>query len=309
MNALLENAIIDEIKCDSDFIYVLNQANDLVHTEYKVLQSAWNEYFVPCMKMTYNGRIAIYYLTEGLKPLSSLVTDISPADFITISTNIIGNLIEIKNNGFLSFKKIDADFDKIYIDRETLKVKMIYLPINNVLYDEPGVFEDTIKTKLVECIANNDNVKDDFSCAFGYELDQKNLTLEELYSSFGKRLLPQEPSFFPPGSLEMGRNSHRAKMRLVAMDSQYDESVIVNKSHFVIGKRASEVDGVLTISKAISRVHCMIVTDNESYYIQDLNSANGTYVNNKRVYEGERIQIENGDIVRLADKEFEVVIN
>ena len=68
MNALLENNNITEIECGSNFAYVLNDNNLFLSTEYKVLQSRSGGCFVKCMKMTYNGEIQLYYLTEAYRP-------------------------------------------------------------------------------------------------------------------------------------------------------------------------------------------------------------------------------------------------
>lgn len=59
----------------------------------------------------------------------------------------------------------------------------------------------------------------------------------------------------------------------------------------------------------ISRIHCCIVQDGETYYIEDLNSTNGTFVNGKRLAPNSRIPLKNKDEVQLAVHLYEVEIN
>ncbi|MDD7280854.1 FHA domain-containing protein [Floccifex sp.] len=52
---------------------------------------------------------------------------------------------------------------------------------------------------------------------------------------------------------------------------------------------------------AISLEHCKIVCENDRYYIQDLKSLNGTYLNEKKVQR--KMRLKNGMIVRFANIE------
>ena len=73
MNILKEKGILAEMSCGSNFAYVLSDNTDFLSTEYKVLQSQTNSCFVNCMKMLYNGKIQLFYLSKALKPFSSLL--------------------------------------------------------------------------------------------------------------------------------------------------------------------------------------------------------------------------------------------
>ena len=58
---------------------------------------------------------------------------------------------------------------------------------------------------------------------------------------------------------------------------------------------------VRVLVKSISRQHAMIIAKDEKYFLSDLNSVTGTYVNNYQVSSGEIID---GDIIKLGDVEF-----
>ena len=85
--------------------------------------------------------------------------------------------------------------------------------------------------------------------------------------------------------------------------------LIVDKPEYIIGKNRAAVDGAVSFNKMISRVHCKVITAGGQYSIEDLNSANGTYVNHVRLQPRNPYPIKNGDIIRLANSDFQVLIN
>ncbi len=52
----------------------------------------------------------------------------------------------------------------------------------------------------------------------------------------------------------------------------------------------------------VSKRHFKIVEDEGAYYLEDLDSANGTYVNNERIEDV--VKLSNGDIIRVGNIEF-----
>jgi len=56
-------------------------------------------------------------------------------------------------------------------------------------------------------------------------------------------------------------------------------------------------------AEIVSRQHAMIHIETEKYYIEDLGSSNGTYVNNASVAKGERREINSGDVIALGKED------
>ncbi len=59
-------------------------------------------------------------------------------------------------------------------------------------------------------------------------------------------------------------------------------------------------------SDAISRRHCVIISNDQEVVVRDLNSRNGTYVNGERV--AEEAVLLTGDVLRVGPLEFEMMI-
>ena len=83
------------------------------------------------------------------------------------------------------------------------------------------------------------------------------------------------------------------------------EKISIDKPIFVLGKEEQVVDCVISNNGAISRRHLDLTTQNHHYFITDLNSTNHTYVNGSKIPENIQIEVFDGDILKLADEEFE----
>lgn len=300
MNRLLDKGLIKEVPSGSNFSYVLNDNGHFLATEYKVLQSQTNSCFVKCMKMLYNGKIQLFYLTKSLKPFSAMLPTMDAESFMTIITNLISDIIDVKHNGFLTCQNIDISFDKIFVDPSTYKVSLIYVPISERLFDDGSTFENEIRTGLVKLISGISTISTPKTMQLASDLSNGLLSMEDLNSRIksgtGKASKDQQEV----------KPKNQSSIKLVAMNAPTRVEIVVSKDSFVIGKNASAVDGVISFNKMISRVHCRIDKKGSQYTITDLQSANGTFVNKVKLRPNQPHPIKTGDIIRLANSDFQV---
>ena len=78
----------------------------------------------------------------------------------------------------------------------------------------------------------------------------------------------------------------------------------LEKSENKIGKRERSVDICIRSNPALSREHCAIRLLSGVYYLEDLNSSNGTYLNGEMIAPGKMVRLSNGCKIRMADEEF-----
>ncbi len=304
MNRLLESGQLTEIGCGQNFSYILDKETLFFSTEYKVMQNQTTNSFLKCMKMLYNGKIQLYYLTDGYKTLSALLPTLDPDSFLTICSNLFSNIMEVKNNGFLSCQNIDISFEKIYVDIATYKVSLVYLPVVDRIYDDFSSFEDELRTNLIKLIQSICTFSVPKVNQFAVNLANGTLGLEDIYLSIksGKAPIPNFNKDVVP-EIE----GSRTQIKVVAMNAPMRVEIVVNKNDFTIGKKAELVDGVVSFNKMISRSHCKITQSGGQYYITDLQSANGTFVNHIRIQPNKAYPIKIGDIIRLANSDFQIV--
>lgn len=74
---------------------------------------------------------------------------------------------------------------------------------------------------------------------------------------------------------------------------------VIDRPITTIGKRKEEADIVLE-DMSVSRLHARIVKEKEKYYIEDLNSTNGTFKNGLRLQPYERRELEQEDEIRTG---------
>ncbi len=60
----------------------------------------------------------------------------------------------------------------------------------------------------------------------------------------------------------------------------------------------------ITGNGTVSRRHCVIKECDEGYTIEDLNSLNGTFVNNVKISRGDPTLLGDGDSITLSDVNF-----
>lgn len=77
-------------------------------------------------------------------------------------------------------------------------------------------------------------------------------------------------------------------------------SFSIGDKPFVIGKMSGKVNGLINDS-AVSRIHACIRKNGSRYFINDLNSKNGTCLNERRLQPDENAEITDGDIVKFAN--------
>lgn len=304
MNALIEKNYIKEMECGSNFSYILSDNSTFLSTEYKVLQSQANSCFVKCMKMMYNGKVQLYYLTKGLKAFASMIPSLDSESFLTIVTNLLSDIIDVKHNGFLSCQNIDIAFERIYVDPTTYKVSLVYLPLSKRIYDDNASFENEIRTGLVRLISGVSTLSSPKTMQLSADLSNGTLCMEDLCARIkGGKVIDDDR--------ESNRqdNAGSGLLRIIAMNAPTRVEIAVTKDSFVIGKKAELCDGVIEFNKMVSRSHCRVNKIGGQYTITDLQSANGTYVNKVKLQPNQPHPIKNGDVIRLANSDFQVSIS
>lgn len=244
--------------------YIIKDEELFYDIGFRVMKNQENGPIISGYKVKFNGCIKLDYFTENYVSIANYLSGNNFSNKDTVLDNMYKSIYEVVANGFLNIVCIDSRIDRIYVDTNTLDVKLIYLPIN-LQSDGMAVstFEQKIKDQL-ECLDKNGETS-------VLEPETKSEDSLQLISSLGNWKLT------------------------------------VNKEEYIIGKSPDKVDGVIPGNSAISRVHCKIAHSwNGKYYIVDMNSSNGTYLNGVKVPSDQYLEINEGDTIRIANEEFVV---
>jgi len=90
--------------------------------------------------------------------------------------------------------------------------------------------------------------------------------------------------------------------RLLAQDElSYEKEITIKETPFIIGSYSSKCNYALS-NKLISRMHIRITKEkcSEAYFVEDLNSTNGTFVTEDKIEPNQKVQMKDGDILKIA---------
>lgn len=95
---------------------------------------------------------------------------------------------------------------------------------------------------------------------------------------------------------------------LVCEETGQAPQIILNREMMVIGKMEG-VSDVLLDRPSISRIHAKIQKKEDSYFIADLNSKNGTFINGRKLEQEEEYLLQPEDQVVFADVRYRFIKN
>lgn len=292
---------LDSVDCGNNFFYVLNDAQ-IVPTEYKVLHNQKDSTFVKCMNFKYNGKDSVFYFLNDLKSLSNFFIDCDEVSAITVISNLLLKIQNILSNGFLSSLHIDYSLNKIYVHPTSLDVSIVYLPINKNICEDDIKFKDLLRKEIFSGINHFQTSR---MAQLKLYLQNNNIDFEDLYQKINEL----NATGITRNIIDYANNSvtRSSQLHLVSIHPEQDIDIYINKDVYKLGRNPKIVDYAITFNSAIGRLHCKIEKNNDKYYVYDLNSANGTYVNNQRIV-GQPCVLKDNDILRLANLDLRVVI-
>lgn len=76
------------------------------------------------------------------------------------------------------------------------------------------------------------------------------------------------------------------------------ESKVLSNKAFSIGRDKS--NQIIVSDPKVSRYHAIITFQNDVAVIKDTDSSNGTYVNDKQIAPNKKVQLKNGDRIKVG---------
>ena len=266
---------------------------------YRILEQEQIPQMLPYQRKQCKGREKLVYqaLGENLDPLREAVPGLGEDKLIGLLCNMISLNIRIEENGFLKKECIWYQYDQA-----AGQVMAAVLPITGALrYADSSwfaCFEETI-IRIAAYLPYSQMV---YVRKIIQMLKMDKITQEEALvdlQGLGGRGAER---------LSSAHASQNTILKLLYHGNDKELEFLIDDEDFLIGRNVDAADGVIPMnfSRAVSRKHCLITKMNDKYFVQDLKSVNHTLVNGIMIPPYELMELENNDILSVADIEFRV---
>lgn len=191
------------------------------------------------------------------------------------------------------------------------------------IYSEPGIQAEMNQTYSQAVHTQGDDLKTAFQGTIG-SLDSKSATVwkdsvtqasesiieptrTQIYSEKHQSASQAadekrgKNQSFPDKTMILGKPSQQLPC-LISLARPY-EKILLEKTPMLIGRLADSVDYVIQ-NRAVGKIHAEIKKIGDQYFIIDLNSVNGTYVNGERLICNTETPMTSGDRITLANETY-----
>lgn len=216
----------------------------------------------------------------------------------------------------LNTEQILLNPDYIYLDPDLWVFSFCFFPF----YEAAGENE---LLKLAEYLLDRLDKQDADAVALGYEFyrmaGEENASLEQVLSIWKEEKDGRKEIEVFEDEKETGTETEvpqpagrgetiflkKASGIILRSENPAYSNMEITVDNFLIGKKKDAVDGWIK-ARGISRIHGKISKEEGIYYLMDLNSTNGTFLNGGRLEVNEKARIRQGDIVGFADVKYVV---
>lgn len=241
---------------------------------------------LPCRWVRWNSMIQLVYFTDNLTPLSQQIDEMTIDELRGVGKDIIDYIKAIEEQMDLSPENIVWDTDSIYLDEDG-QVYLICLPA--VIPVES--LESKIYVKRLYSVLNDIFMRSadgDFVCR---QIEAQRKKDTENWDELKDAIDREEPS-------------DAEALTLRSINAPDPVEFIVEHADFIIGSDET-VDGYLDLP-GISAEHALIGWNEISFYVRDLCSESGTYLNDVQIQPEIDVPLGSGSILKFGDYTFNV---
>ena len=291
---------------DKQISFLFQDDDPFLEIGCRILEQEHMDQMLPYTRKQQNGteRLTFYANDNNVMLLMDEISGFEDHMLIDLVYEMIYLNKKIEENGFLKKECIWYKYDNIYFDRENNRLMVAVLPISGELRYADGInwyghFEEAMTN-----IAS-------------YLPEEKAEQIGRIVSMLKSGRITEDDALEEIEQWGCGKSEvlcdritieQDAVLKLLYSGRGGRLEFTVNDEDFLIGRNAEAEGGAIParISKAVSRKHCLITKMNNKYFVQDLKSTNHTLLNGIMIPPYELMELENNDILSVADIEFRV---
>lgn len=259
---------------------------------------------------------SVYELYQKTGEDNYTLSEIFDTIFVKCTDNEVKNKINTEDNMDKSLLeeqviqyKTDNDF--VFVEEEEVqeeKTSLIHRFAKPIMEAAGNIFK-SIYNKDKDSYADNNTSLDciiDETTEYEFEdedaHDEDNVMYYSKYAQSDRSFsyVAEDGAGYGDTVFFQEQDSH--KCRLIPIDNKY-KTLEPDIFPFIIGKLQEAVDGIIN-DESVSRIHCKIERQDNRYFIVDLNSTNGTYVNGDCITPNEKTKLQSGDRLQFGFVEY-----
>lgn len=225
----------------------------------------------------------------------AILTQVVIVIILFLSSDFLKSLSDNVSTTYAGVVLIILSID-ILIFKSLFKNKAIVIKRNKQDLNEENKVE--ISEKEVQIF--NKNIKHTSG-----SLNDMNFELQEEFAMDNKENLSVNENILPDNSNETMLLEY-TQQKYPFLQKKKDgilEQINITKTDFFVGRMQEQVDYVFE-NNAIGKVHAQIISRNGNYLIKDLNSKNGTFINDVRIDSNKEYEIKNSDKISFANSDY-----
>lgn len=312
-----------------ELFYLMNQEEGERSVALKMIEHNQIEGLLPLHRQYIDEQIQLIYEVYGYHSLQEILEKqpVSVTRACCFLQQILDVLLE-SETFFLNMQEYCLDPKFIYWDRSKQQVYLCYMPGNN--QDPYAGFRILLETVMEHLDHRN---KQEIEWFYGlYDMHcAEEITFAELrehlercsrntksdlqkcsdIQSEKKILERKAKSVTKNQSLEntgiycLKRYEQRKFWtKKAGMISVLPEQFILCEGQYAVGRRQDQV--VQLLPQQISREHALLEVEQDQIYLTDQGSANGTYINNRKISAHVKTCLKTGDVITFADISYQL---
>ena len=197
----------------------------------------------------------------------------------------------------------------LFVDQNDGRIKMVYWPMSSLEQSTDNAlkfFEGFVQIMKYNGMLRK--IYDDFK---GYFYQRSVFDIQSFYrmmiaimehwKDYNERKSRMDDQFQPP--VVHKTESHEPEFS-GWLESPDGNKIWMNEKQTSFGRDRAVCDHVISKSVNVSRRHAAILSVNNKFYLVDMKSTNGTFLNDEKLVPEERYELKDGDRVRIAFESF-----
>lgn len=263
-----------------------------------------------CRSNMVDGRCGLYYLISSRQSLRLVLERKKlEAGELSLLLKTLYQALRSCQEYLLDVNKLLLCPDYIYVDPDSWEPVFCHCP-----FQEQDMEEELLG--LAEYLLDHLCRQDQEAVTLAYEFyrmaGERNGSLFQMlqdcmeYSGEPKAHLEKQAETVQTSPVETTFLAEKPEdvLMLCCENSTYPD-FRVGEENILIGKKKEAVDVCLK-ARGISRIHAKISREEGVYYLTDLNSTNGTFLNSSRLEVHEKVPIQSGDSIGFAGIRYQV---